>query len=132
VAGFIGSVNSFDATVIAREKPFLRLSVPALGGEVLARDIPEVIEGQAVTLAIRPEKLRISKDRPEGLNTVSGHVKDLAYFGKDSLYRIALPGALISAHAVNARRGDEGARVADWDDEVWLSFDPMSAIVLVS
>ena len=31
---------------------------------------------------------------------------------------------------VNARRGDEGSRVADWDDAVWLSFDPAAALVL--
>ena len=60
-----------------------------------------------------------------------GTVKDLAYFGKDSLYRVvAAVGALVQAHAVNARRGDEAARVADWDDRVWLSFAPSSAIVL--
>ncbi len=131
VAGFIGSVNSFDAAVIARENAQLRLDVPALGGEVLARDVPSVVAGQKVTLAIRPEKLRITKDRPEGGNMAAGHVKDLAYFGKDSLYRIALPGALLQAHVVNARRGGEGARVADWDDAVWVSFDASAAIVLV-
>jgi putrescine transport system ATP-binding protein len=84
-----------------------------------------------VTLAVRPEKMTLSKDRPEAANVFQGQVKDLAYFGKDSLYRIVLPGALVQAHAVNARRGGEGARVADWDDAVWLSFDPTSAIVLV-
>jgi putrescine transport system ATP-binding protein len=131
VAGFIGSINAFDATVLGRENGHLRLSVPALGGTVLARDLQLVSEGQKVTLAIRPEKLHISKNRPASDNTVAGHVKDLAYFGKDSLYRIALPGALVQAHAVNARRGDEGARIADWDDEVWLSFDAAAAIVLV-
>jgi putrescine transport system ATP-binding protein len=131
VAGFIGSVNSFEATVVAREGGQLRLNVPGLGGEILARDIPVAVEGQKVTVAIRPEKMRISKERPEGANAVAGTVRDLAYFGKDSLYRIALPGALVQVHAVNARRGDEGARVADWDDAVWLGFDPAAAIVLV-
>jgi putrescine transport system ATP-binding protein len=131
VASFIGSVNSFEATVVAREKPHLRLAVPALGGEVTARDVPGVTEGQKVWLAIRPEKMRITKEKPDGANAVPGHVKDLAYFGKDSLYRIALPGALVQAHAVNARRGDEGTRVADWDEDIWLSFDPSAAIVLV-
>jgi putrescine transport system ATP-binding protein len=131
VAGFIGSVNSFAATVLARERPHLRLSVPDLGGEVLARDIPAAVEGQKVTLAVRPEKMTLTKDRPQAANAFQGQVKDLAYFGKDSLYRVALPGALVQAHAVNARRGDEGARVADWDDAVWISFDPASAIVLV-
>jgi putrescine transport system ATP-binding protein len=131
VAGFIGSVNSFDATVLSRSADGLRLNVPALGGEVTARDVHGAEPGQAVTLAIRPEKLRITKERPEGGNAVAGQVKDLAYFGKDSLYRIALPDALVQAHAVNARRGDEGARVADWDDAVWVAFDPSAAIVLV-
>ena len=131
VASFIGSVNSFEARVIERTGGFLRLSVPGLGGEVVARDVAGVVEGQSVTLAVRPEKITLSKERPEAANTVQGHVKDLAYFGKDSLYRVELPGALLQVHAVNARRGDEGLRVADWYDAVWLSFDPGSAIVLV-
>jgi putrescine transport system ATP-binding protein len=133
VAGFIGSINTFEATVIARESPHLRLSVPALGTEVLARDVAAVAVGQAVTLAIRPEKLRISRERPEGANALAGTVRDLAYFGKDSLYRIDLTGGgMVQAHAVNARRGDEGARVADWDDAVFVGFDPASALVLVA
>jgi len=131
VAGFIGSVNSFEATVLGREGAHLRLAVPGLGGEVMARDVPGAVEGQKVTLAVRPEKIQLGKDRSASVNNFKGHVKDLAYFGKDSLYRVALPDALVQAHAVNARRGDEGARVADWDDDVWLSFEPASAIVLV-
>ena len=131
VAGFIGSVNSFEATVISREGGHLRLDVPALGGGILARDIPAAVEGQTVSVAVRPEKMRITKERPDGPNADAGHVKDLAYFGKDSLYRVALPAALIQAHAVNARRGDEGSRVADWDEDVWVSFDASAAIVLV-
>jgi putrescine transport system ATP-binding protein len=131
VAGFIGSVNSFEATVVAREDRHLRLQVPGLGGEVLARDVPGAVAGQSVTLAVRPEKITLARDRPTGPNAFQGQVKDLAYFGKDSLYRVALPNALIQAHAVNARRGDEGARVADWNDAVWLAFDPAAAIVLV-
>jgi putrescine transport system ATP-binding protein len=131
VASFIGSITSFEAKAMGREGGLLRLKVPAFGTDVLARDVPSVPEGQGVTLALRPEKITISRDRPAAGNVVEGVVKDLAYFGKDSLYRITLPsGALVQAHAVNARRGDEGARVADWDDRVWLSFDPGSAIVL--
>jgi len=131
VADFIGSITSFPATVLERVSSQLRLSVPALGGEVLARDVPGVAEGQEATLALRPEKLLISKDRPDSVNVFAGTVKDLAYFGKDSLYRILLPsGALVQAHAVNARRGGEASRAADWDDRVWISFDPSSAIVL--
>ena len=131
VASFIGSITTFPATVLGREGDHLRLRVEDFGSEVLARDIAGLTEEQTVTLALRPEKITISKTRPEAGNVVEGVVKDLAYFGKDSLYRITLPsGALVQVHAVNARRGDEAARVADWDDRVWLSFDPGAAIVL--
>ena len=131
VASFIGSITTFPATVLGREGGLLRLKVADFGTEVLARDVPGIIEGQAVTLALRPEKITIARMRPETGNVVEGVVKDLAYFGKDSLYRITLPsGALVQVHAVNSRRGDEAARVADWDDRVWLSFEPGAAIVL--
>jgi len=131
VASFIGSITTFAATVLGREDGQLRLKVADFGTEVLARDVPGIVEAQTVTLALRPEKIIISQTRPETANVVEGVVKDLAYFGKDSLYRITLPsGALVQVHAVNARRGDEAARVADWDDKVWLSFEPGAAIVL--
>ena len=131
VASFIGSITSFEARVLGRDGGNLALDVPALGGQIAARDVPGVVEGQAVTLAIRPEKLLISHEKPEGPNAVEGSVKDLAYFGKDSLFRVTLPGGgLVHVHAVNARRGTEASRGVDWDDRVWLSFDPGAAIVL--
>jgi putrescine transport system ATP-binding protein len=131
VAGFIGSITSFEATVRGVQGDLATLQVPAFGGEVLARTVPGVAAGQKVTLAIRPEKLRIQHERPEAGNAVAGTVKDLAYFGKDSLYRVTLPSEqLVSVHAVNAARGTEAARVADWYDKVWLAFDPSSAIIL--
>jgi putrescine transport system ATP-binding protein len=132
VAGFIGSITSFDAKVISTGADAVQLDVPALQGAVTARAVPGLTPGQHVTLAIRPEKLTISRTPTEGSNIFAGEVKDLAYFGKDSLYRITMPsGALISVHAVNARRAVEGERTADWYDKVWLGFAPDAAIVLV-
>jgi putrescine transport system ATP-binding protein len=131
VASFIGSITTFDAVVRGREGGLLRLEVPDFLSEVITREVPGLADGQKVTLALRPEKIAITRERPLDGNMVEGVVKDLAYFGKDSLYRITLPsGALVQVHAVNTRRGDEAARVADWHDRVWLSFDPAAAIVL--
>jgi putrescine transport system ATP-binding protein len=131
VAGFIGSITALEARVAAVEGATTVLDVPALGGRARARTVPGLAPGQDVTMAVRPEKLAISRDPQPGENVFEGEVKDLAYFGKDSLYRIAMPsGALISVHAVNARRSAEGERTVDWYDKVWLSFDPTSAIIL--
>jgi putrescine transport system ATP-binding protein len=133
VAGFIGSITFFDAQVVAVEDAEVRVEVPAMGGVFVARGRPGLVAGQAVTLALRPEKIAIAKDRPGGPNTVAGTVRDLAYFGKDSLYRVTLPsGQLVAVHAVNARRAGEAERVADWDDRVWLGFEPAAAILLTA
>ena len=130
VAGFIGSITSWDARVVSVTGELAVLEVAGLGS-VEARAVPGLVAGQAVSMAIRPEKLAINKVRPASGNVIEGEVRDLAYFGKDSLYRVALPsGSLVSVHAVNARRAGESERVADWYDKVWLSFDPASAIIL--
>ena len=129
VAGFIGQITTFAATVAQTLDGTAILDTPDLGPVTVTARAPVAV-GQALTLALRPEKIAITRDRPAGPNAVQGQVRDLAYFGKDSLYRVTLPsGALVSVHAVNARRG-AGAHAADWDDRVWLSFDPDAAILL--
>ena len=129
VADFLGTVTSFPATVAAVEGEVARLQVPALGSTVTARAVPGLAAGAEVTLALRPEKVHLGRDRPLLPNALRGVVRDLAYFGKDSLYRVELPtGALVAAHAVNALRGAAGA---GWDDAVWVSFEPASAILLL-
>jgi putrescine transport system ATP-binding protein len=130
VANFLGSINAWEAKVMSIAD-VITVDVPILGQQITARAVEGLQVGQSVSLALRPEKIAISRVPVEGANVIAGEVKDLAYFGKDSLYRIALPsGALISVHAVNANRGAEEARVADWNDKVWLSFAPASAILL--
>jgi putrescine transport system ATP-binding protein len=131
VAGFIGAISTFPARVVRLTGEIAEVDIPAMDGTFAARAVPGLSEGQAVTLALRPEKVTISRTCPAAVNVLEGQVKDLAYFGKDSLYRVTLPGGdLLSVHAVNARRSHEGDRPADWDDRVWLSFEPASAILL--
>ena len=131
VAGFIGSINFLDATVRRADGETALVDVPELGGAVTARTIPGLVPGQPITLAIRPEKIQLSRTRPEIPNAFAGTVENLAYFGKDSLYRIKLPsGRVVTVNSVNARRAGENERVADWEDAVFLAFDPAAAILL--
>ncbi len=131
VAGFIGSINFFPATVREAKGDTALVDVPDLGGTVEARAIPGLAAGQEITLAVRPEKIALSRTRPDAVNAFAGTVQSLAYFGKDSLYRITLrSGRVASVNSVNARRVGETERVADWEDAVFLSFDPAAAILL--
>ena len=130
VADFIGSINMLDGRVAAIDGAIARVELPDYGA-VDAKAAPGVDAGQAVTLAIRPEKIAITRERPAGTNAAEGVVEDLGYFGKDSLYRVRLvSGCILSVLSTNARRVGENERVAQWEDRVWLAFDPSAAILL--
>jgi len=131
VAGFIGSINMFDGEVRAMNG-VASVEVPKLGATVEARENSSLAPGQKVKVAVRPEKIHITREPPAaGVNAIEGTVDDLAYFGKDSLYRIKLPtGTVVQVNNVNARRAAESERVAQWEDKVWLSFEPSSVILL--
>lgn len=131
VAGFIGSVTTFEAHVKSSTPKAVQLHLPALDKVVAARPMAGLNIGQLVTLALRPEKIMISRHVLKGPNVWQGKVIGVAYFGKDSLYRVALAsGQVVNVHAVNVQRSDQHGHVADWDDAVWLSFEPASAIIL--
>ncbi|MBL0372206.1 ABC transporter ATP-binding protein [Rhizobium sp. KVB221] len=132
VAGFIGSINLFDGEVLSVIENMATVRVPALGVDVTGVAPRHIATGQKISAAIRPEKIHISREAPPtSSNVVQGTVDDLGYFGKDSLYRIRLDtGTVLAVNSVNARRRPENERVAQWEDRVWLAFDPTSVILL--
>ncbi|MDB5555850.1 MAG: potG [Rhizobium sp.] len=131
VAGFIGSINMYEGDVQA-VNGLASVNVPLLGVTITAPATGGVQPGQKIKVAVRPEKIHITREPPaEGMNAVAGTVDDLGYFGKDSLYRIKLDtGTVVAVNNVNSRRAAESERVAQWEDRVWLSFEPSSVILL--
>ena len=113
------------------EQDLAVIATPETGGHIVAHCLDGLAKGATVAVAVRPEKIRDRKVRPAtSVNAFRGRVLDLGYFGKDSLYRVQLDsGAILRVNRVNDRRAGESERVA-WEDEVWLSFEPHSAIVL--
>ena len=132
VAGFIGSINMFETEVMSVADGVAVARAAALAGEISIEAPGGLSRGQALTIAVRPEKILLSRAKPEGaVNAFPGTVADLGYFGKDSLYRVKLDtGELIRINHVNSARAGEKDRIAQWEDEVWLAFAPSSAIVL--
>lgn len=132
VADFIGSINQFLGIVKSVTKDKAIVACADWAGDIIVDRDATVDVGQNVSVAVRPEKISINKKTPaKGLNAVEGKVLDLGYFGKDSLYRVKLSSsALVRVNRVNDQRGGESARVAQWEDKVWLSFEPSAAILL--
>ncbi len=132
VADFIGDVNIIrgkagvtdgNGTLVHWAKGRDALIGPARDG---------VDEGNGCAIAIRPEKIRISADRPDGLrNVVQGKVLDIAYLGNVSTYHVELPtGHVIKAQTANTRR--IARRGFTWEDRVWLSWSDTAGIVLAA
>jgi putrescine transport system ATP-binding protein len=131
VADFIGSANQFEGVVASISNGMAMVECPTWG--TIAVDHSDgVASGASVAIAVRPEKISIDRQRPaSSLNAAQGKVMDLGYFGKDSLYRVKLAsGDLVRVNRVNEKRAGEAERVAVWEDDVWLSFEPSAAILL--
>jgi len=132
VADFIGEVNLFEAKVISADGVTMTLAGDNCPAGYAVREDDLLSPGAAVTLAVRPEKIQVSQDRPPaGANGMAGKVADIGYLGDWTTYLITVPGGMtVRAARANSARIVE--RPIDWDDEVWLSFSPDAAVVLTS
>jgi putrescine transport system ATP-binding protein len=104
---------------------------PEAGCDLVVDELGRFAPGQSVWVAVRPEKICLSKAPATGerVNQIKGVVWELGYLGNHSTYRVKTStGQLITAYAQNRRRTAEWA--IDWSDEVYLSWDADSAILL--
>jgi putrescine transport system ATP-binding protein len=132
VADFIGTINTFEA-VVTKVGDNRVDAYSNEAGETLAalgRQLFEV--GQSIELAVRPEKIFVSKEMPTDTNYVClpGVVDDLGYLGNRSLYRIRLDsGKVVQVSSQNRRRSV--TRFLEWEDKVWIYWEPRSAVVML-
>jgi putrescine transport system ATP-binding protein len=131
IAEFIGDVNLIEGGLAAIE-PGLA-TIESAAGRLTAADSGEAKLGSQVWLAVRPEKVRISLQRPEAAagaaNCVAGQVTDIGYLGDVSIYHVRLrAGPMMTATAANLTRMVE--RPIGWHDQVWLSWPREAGIVL--
>jgi putrescine transport system ATP-binding protein len=130
VADFIGSVNLFEGRVTEDEPDYIRLASPEAGAELYVGHGVSCTLNQTLWLALRPEKLRISRDRPDALsNVLPATVEDVAYMGNLSVFRLRLEtGKVLQASKANLTRFDDDA--ISWDEKVWVTWDDTAGVVL--
>ncbi|MFB9150806.1 ABC transporter ATP-binding protein [Roseovarius ramblicola] len=90
----------------------------------------DLAEGETCHLALRPEKVSITAERPEDRrNAVQGKIIDIAYLGNLSTYHVEIAGGrMVKAQAANTRRLSR--RDFTWEDTVWLSWSDTAAVLL--
>ena len=131
VADFIGTINTFEGTITRVGDETLSVDCPDVGVEVRALRTDGISVGQKVCIALRPEKIFLSVEKPDDDEAVCipAVVDDLGYLGNLSRYRIKLDtGRIILVSRQNRRRSHK--RFVEWDDKVWVSWRPRSAVVI--
>jgi putrescine transport system ATP-binding protein len=129
VADFIGNVNLMDGT----------LDVDAEGHcEIACADVRHYIahgitgsQGMAVTVALRPEKIKLQRHAPEDtrFNAVKGKITELSYFGSFTVFHLTLAsGASLKISQAATDRHPEDRLT--WGDEAWAHWDGWAQVVL--
>ncbi|WCN14966.1 polyamine ABC transporter ATP-binding protein [Marinomonas mediterranea] len=135
VAEFIGNVNLFNGVVADDERDSVTIQSDDMGGSIKVDHGISCAPNQNVSVAIRPEKLRIAKLSPDLLdskvNCTKGQIIDVAYMGSQSIYKVKLlSGKDVRVTQPNVSRSAEDRLT--WDDHVILTWDPDSSVVLTS
>jgi len=134
VADFVGSVNLFEGTLVEDEPDYVRVASKDLGGHFFVNHGVSAAPDATVWVALRPEKIHIDREPPAGEdedNRVRGVVKEIAYLGDLSVYLVQLPtGRMVRVTRPNRRRQSAAFDRITWDEEVWLSWDGSSPVVV--
>ena len=131
-AGFIGQVNLFEGKIEDDEKDYITVRSPDLEAPLYVGHGVTGYEGMEVALAVRPEKILISKEEPDQPhNKAFGVIEEIAYLGSHSVYHVRLPsGKEVLANMTNVRRW--ASESFTWNDQAWVSWGDQSGVVLTS
>ncbi len=130
VSEFIGSVNVFEGWLTEDEPSYVRIKSDELEAPIYVDHGVSSAPGATVWAAIRPEKIHMSREKPDRSdNWTEAMVRDIAYMGDLSIYLLRLPsGKIVRVTQPNVyRRSDE--RVT-WDEQVYLHWDSTSPVVV--
>jgi putrescine transport system ATP-binding protein len=120
VADFVGAVNLFDGVVVGAA-----VDVPGIDTPIPLSVCAELPDGTAVALAVRPEKLRLSREQPDGI-AIAATVASVNYQGGVSIVHAAIP----SRPALKAQMPSAAAAAFERGTPVWAGWDPADAVVL--
>ena len=135
IAEFVGDINVIEGQVEERLEQRWTIATGA-AGTIIAAAPGQPTDRTAICVAIRPEKVKLSRRAPVsdaadggGLNRLEGVVTDVNYLGGLTTYQIKLDaGAVLRASLANTARLDidpygAGQRVVAW-------FAPDDCVVL--
>ena len=127
VADFIGSVNIFDGEVDLAAPDMMRVNTSE--GPILCPPMAGLSAKQKLHIAVRPERIQLSRMPLKAANTMQGMVTEVAYMGNLSVYRVQLAGG--QCLKVTAANGLLEDNPISWDEAVHIGWSAAASTVLV-
>jgi putrescine transport system ATP-binding protein len=135
IAEFVGDVNIFVGESRPADAGRLAVATPD-AGTILATKPPDPLQKAPVCVAVRPEKVRLSRNGvlpdaldPHAINRLEGIVTDVSYLGGFTAYKVKLDtGAVVRSSMANTARLDMDAYQASQRVVAW--FSPDDCVVL--
>jgi spermidine/putrescine transport system ATP-binding protein len=122
VAAFIGDTNFLEGEVVRLSDPeYCRLRIEGLP-EIDCFNDKSIQPGNPVMLSIRPEKIHISRDRPEAAahhNILPTKVEDVIYLGSLTKYWVRAGDLRIQVLRQHSRFFLDEKPIR-WKDDVWI------------
>ena len=131
-ASFIGDVNILEGKVVSVADHYADIVWANGNARFKAIERGPLSKDQQVWLALRPEKLRISLEKPQNaVNAIPGKVSDIGYLGPITHYHVIIaPGVRVTALRANAAQTVE--QNISWENEVWLEWPADAGVILTS
>ncbi|WP_439358652.1 ABC transporter ATP-binding protein [Bradyrhizobium sp. DASA03007] len=137
IAEFVGDVNLFEGEFKLRDGHRLVIATREAGTLVAAEPRERVSEAK-LSVAIRPEKVKLSRRGPvfeagreTAINSLDGVIADICYLGGITTYKVKLDeGGMVQASVVNSARLDVDAYSVNQNVVAW--FTPDDCVVLPS
>jgi putrescine transport system ATP-binding protein len=135
IAGFVGDINIFEGQVLSREPGRVLISTEG-AGTIAVAEPRDPITKTLVSVAIRPEKVKLSRRGPvsdavnaHAINRLEGIVTDVNYLGGLTTYKVKLDsGAVLRSSMANTARLETDAYSATHRVVAW--FTPDDCVVL--
>jgi putrescine transport system ATP-binding protein len=135
IAEFVGDINIFEGQLKSREAGRVMISTRD-AGTIAAAEPREPLGKTLVCVAVRPEKVKLSRRGPvadavnaHAINRLEGVVADVSYLGGMTTYRVRLDsGAVLRSSMANTARLDMDAYHASQRVVAW--FTPDDCVVL--
>ena len=135
IAEFVGDVNMFEGEVGSREAGRLTISTKDAGA-IVAAEPRQPITNTAICVAIRPEKVKLSRRGPvsdagnaHAINRLEGIITEVNYLGGLTTYKVKLDsGAVLRSSMANTARLEFDAYMTSQRVVAW--FTPDDCVVL--